>query len=38
MKLKERGDIVSVKTDLTLFIDRVLTIYYLIYLFIFIIL
>ena len=36
-KLRERGGIVSVKTDLTLFIARILTTYCLLYLFIFII-
>jgi len=36
-KLRERGDIVSMNTDITLFIVRVLTTYYLLYLFIFII-
>ena len=37
-KLRERGGMVSVKTDLTLFIARILKTYYLLYLFIFIIL
>jgi len=37
-KLRERKSIVSVKTDLTLCIVRVLTTYHLLYLFIFIVL